>query len=240
MGRTSGDGTRLLLSSTVRKKRRLNAQDWAKVKEVLGKEIPKTAKTQINNANMHFLRALKDSERNNTVLRSKVEPVINRWSEATQDLATMIGLATTGSDLSRDDVVKRLRQREKSKKLKRRPALSLLAYLIETSLIAAEMVKKEIASPSADVSRSPWIIWVALLAEILKQHDFSASAYSWMTGAQDPKFVQFITLMQRTLGQTYPRSTEESLIDGVKKAKAVWKTFKADELLITLSKWGRQ
>jgi hypothetical protein len=115
-----------------------------------------------------------------------------------------------------------------------------LAYSIETDLNAAAVAKKEIASPTADGSRSPWIIWVALLSEILKHHKFSASAYSWMTAAQDPKFVQFITLMQQTPDQNYPRSTEESLIDGVKKAKTIRKSYSADQLLTALRNWGRQ
>jgi hypothetical protein len=124
------------------------------------------------------------------------------------------------------------------KYLERQPPLSLLAYTVETSRIAAAAVEKEIASPSADVSRNPRVLWVVVLAEILKQHGISTSANSWT--AENPKFVKFIMLMQNFLGGKYPRETEASLIDGLKKAKGVWKGAKLDQLLNTLRKWGRE
>ena len=238
MGRAPGDGTRLLLRTTLRKAKHLKSSDWEKVKKIFGKEMPKAARVQIEKANSHFLRALRDSEKSNTILRSAVIPILIQWATTTRKLASAIGLAPAGRELSRADAIRRLRQRKKLKYLERQPPLSLLAYTVETSRIAAAAVEKEIASPSADVSRNPRVLWVVVLAEILKQHGISTSANSWT--AENPKFVKFIMLMQNFLGGKYPRETEASLIDGLKKAKGVWKGAKLDQLLNTLRKWGRE
>ena len=116
----------------------------------------------------------------------------------------------------------------------------MLAYAVETSMIAAAVVGKECTSPSADVSRNPWILWVATLAKILKQDGIPIAAYSWVKTVREPKFIVFIRKLQGFLGEAYPRLTDLSLADGIKKALLVTKPHGVTELLDTLRKWGRE
>jgi hypothetical protein len=242
MGRTKGDGTRLLLSTTPRKLKRLKPPDWAAVEKILDSKVSKATRTQINNANMYFLRATRDSKSENTILLSELEPLIASWTKKTKQLATRLRLEQTDTvrELSRNDLIRRYREKEERKEFIRLPPLSLFAYAVETSLIAAAVVGKECTSPSADVSRTPWILWVATLAKILQQDGIPISAHSWIKTAREPKFVVFIRKLQGFLGEAYPRITELSLADGIKKALLATKPLGLPELLGTLRKWGRE
>jgi hypothetical protein len=240
MGRTKGDGTRLLLSTTPRKLKRLKPPDWAAVEKILDSKVSKASRIQINNANMYFLRATRDLKNENTILLSEFKPLITSWTKKTKQLARRLRLAQTATarELSRKDLIRRYRQKEEWKDFMRLPPLSLLAYAIETSMIAAAVAGKECTSPSADVSRNPWNLWVATLATILKQDGIPISAHSWDKTVREPKFILFIRKLQGFLGEDYPRLTDLSLADGIKKALLVTKP--ATELLDTLRKWGRE
>jgi hypothetical protein len=80
MGRTKGDGTRLLLSTTPRKLKRLKPPDWAAVERILDSKVSKATRVQINNANMYFVRATRDLKNENTILLSELKPLIANWT----------------------------------------------------------------------------------------------------------------------------------------------------------------
>jgi hypothetical protein len=236
------DGTRLLLSTTPRKLKRLKPPDWAAVERILDSKVSTAVRVQINNANMYFLRATRDWKNENTILLSEFKPLIRSWTKKTQQLARRLRLEQTDTvrELSRKDLIRRYRDKEERKEFMRRPPLSLLVYAVETSMIAATVIGKECTSPSADVSRNPWILWVGTLGKILKQDGIAISAHSWEKTTREPKFVVVIRKLQGFLGESYPRLTDLSLADGIKKALLVTKPQGVTELLDTLRKWGRE
>jgi hypothetical protein len=81
MGRKKGDGTRLLLSTTPRKLKRLKPPDWATLERILNSKVSKATRVQINNTNMYFLRATRDLKNENTILLSELKPLIASWTK---------------------------------------------------------------------------------------------------------------------------------------------------------------
>jgi hypothetical protein len=238
--RTNLHGERIVLNGLVSKATSIGDDDWCDFEKLVGLKFSTEIRERIRCYLDLFYLVDSLYWPENTVLVSKLIPLLDKWVLAGQKLLEALG----GEELdvqSRKAIVQFLNP-EKVQTLTRKLPSGLLLFAAQSAMAAANLARKEIQSedrnlpPRADL----WSAWVCLTAKTLQEAGLKISGASTDKSLNESPFITGVVKLQSFLPK------ESRHYDGYESVRiAAQQSLRtmgemSDEMLMEVLCWGMQ
>jgi hypothetical protein len=216
--------------------------DWRKLEKLWGAPLPEEARSKLDFANRLYAAVGPTHSGKGTVSVVAARKALANWIKASGRLRKALGANTTSAPvLTKAEIVLRFCDTTAVKKIRKMKPLTLVQYVTEVAIGAAELGLKELGEfkLSPELKSDLWLAWAPFAASVAEGAGAKISASSSNKTANESPFVAGLSILQELLpAECQHRTGYESIAKGVQDARRKFGRTSPNTLLAIIAGWG--